>query len=95
MHHFTAQPWDSDGNKIMADGGTKHLATVWNNDRIAPSEALANGQLMAASPELLRACQVLLADTEPWDQVIFDRQIGEARRLARAAMSKAMATGKE
>ena len=53
-------------------------------------EAEANARLIAAAPDLLAACEMLISDpSEEWSQTAFDRRVGAARDLALAAVKKA------
>ena len=53
-------------------------------------EAKANARLIAAAPDLLAACEMLISDpSEEWSQTEFDRRVGAARDMARAAVKKA------
>lgn len=66
MSTHTPGPWRYDGpdcfmdyNILPADDHTGALAGVVNNGR-PPAEVAANARLMAAAPELLVACEMLL-----------------------------------
>ena len=61
----TPGPWKECLGKIVADNGSKYgtvtIAHYYNDHIGIRDEASANAALIAAAPELLRACTALLA----------------------------------
>lgn len=49
----------------------------------------ADGRLICAAPELLKACLAMIDNPDQCDQGTWDRMVGRARKLARAAIAKA------
>lgn len=80
------------------DGRDLYLAEIVDEDDeglFEPDEEkrLANGRLMAAAPDLLAACEVLVTlwdSPEPFTGADALQAIGEATERARAALRKAL-----
>jgi hypothetical protein len=60
----TPGPWECDGDEVMADEYGKHVATAWNNDKVAPAESEANAKLISLAPDMLQ----LITDFAEWDR---------------------------
>lgn len=74
MNKFTPGPWNFNGGYVFGADETP-LADIWN----APDEvcALANGELIAAAPELFEALKGLLTacvNTKPFPEVLLAAQ---------------------
>lgn len=92
----TPGPWKAYG--FMITGGdfrqvadcNMPVGTPGREEDATVDEDQANARLIAAAPDLLAACEMLISDpSEEWSQTEFDRRIGAARDLARAAVAKA------
>lgn len=98
---FTPGPWTTDGKKINADRDDP-----WECDLIATLNrnfsGFSNAYLIAAAPDLLKACEMLVeyvADPQlavvaaqaHGDVIVLDPELGpvEIVRYARAAIAKA------
>lgn len=87
MH--TPGPWQADGDEIMADDYTKHVATAWNNDQIEPDESTANARLMAAAPKMLAALKRIADLEEEHDGEDFEVFAIHAEKIAVEAIAEA------
>ena len=92
----TPGPWRAYG--FMITGGdfrqvaecNMPVGTPGREEDATVDEDQANARLIAAAPDLLAACEMLISDpSEEWSQTEFDRRVGAARDMARAAVKKA------
>lgn len=103
----TPGPWESVGRAVYTAHENPSREIIWDghNTRSAGNdEQLANARLIAAAPELLEACQAMIAwddaenNAKPYSDdngVSFMGRIGLCRKafqMARAAIQKATAT---
>lgn len=83
----TPGPWvacepDADSSRWEVASESHLLATIWNND---PAGAAANARLIAAAPDLLKACRAIdraYDRTDSWTE-------GRAMRMVMSAIAKA------
>jgi hypothetical protein len=100
----TGGPWKTDGKMVVAEEGFVGICRLepelqsWpDHDGIVPTaEQEANGRLIAAAPDLLKACKAMIASREPAQEPYskdaedrFVKERGEAWTLMSAAIAKA------
>lgn len=83
---YTPGWWAFDGVAIFTKGEDAPIAEVLKRAGMSPEERFANGYLIQASPDLLAACEALLATHGGTPTV---EALYAARDMARAAIAKA------
>ena len=91
MTKHTPRPWLVEGRTVYAlnDDGYNRFSALVQDAHTPGDELEANARLMAAAPELLKACEEALDDLVDEDGVYFSGDESLVKQL-RAAIAKAL-----